>query len=263
MIQWATAIEFVRAATNGRTGPLIMICETANREIVEIFCKLSAGCEQGVVHLAREAVSVCLAADLGLPVPVPYFVDIPPELAPNISDPIAATRISGSVSVAFGSKRANQFSAWTSGNQISNALLPTAAAALVFDGIIQNPDRRVGNPNCLVKGGDIRLIDHELAFAHRLLLLWRPPWVLGGLQSLTDHASRHIFLDGLIGREIDYGPITTAWTALSDERLKEYGEMIPAGWNAALPAVHDAVRLIADARSNIGGCVAEVRRILT
>lgn len=81
MIERATLLRVDRKATSGRTGPLIAECETEGGETVEVFCKLSAGCEEGVVHLAREVVAACLAADLGLPVPKPYLVR--PEQQPS------------------------------------------------------------------------------------------------------------------------------------------------------------------------------------
>lgn len=56
----------------------------------------------------------------------------------------------------------------------TEATRPTAAGVLLFDAIIQNPDRRDENPNCLVQGNELRMIDHELAFAHRLILLGVP-----------------------------------------------------------------------------------------
>lgn len=267
MIERAFAFEFVRAATNGRTEPVILVCETERGETVELFCKLSARCDQGAINLAREVVSACLAADLGLPVPVPYLVDIPPSLNTAIDDKSVATAMTRSLSVSFGSTRANQFVPWTSGHQISNAILPTAAATLVFDGIIQNQDRRIGNPNCLVKGDQIRLIDHEMTFpmgliASGLLFGWRHPWIPGGLNGLTDQAHRHIFVAGLTGQQIDFEPITSAWRALSDRRLMEYVGILPQEWAMALPEMNAAVRLIADARDNIDSCIAEVRRIL-
>ena len=46
-------------------------------------------------------------------------------------------------------------------------MLPVALGTFVFDAVIENPDRRPGNPNCLIAGQDIRLIDHELAFPQR------------------------------------------------------------------------------------------------
>ena len=50
-----------------------MLCEADTDHPLELFCKLSAGCDQGVTSLAREVVAACLAADLGLPVPIPYL----------------------------------------------------------------------------------------------------------------------------------------------------------------------------------------------
>lgn len=263
MIEFATATEFVRRATQGRTGPLIMVCETEANETVELFCKISAGCDEGVTNLAREAFSACLAADLNLPVPKPYFVRIPPELCSVITEQSVAARMLGSVPVAFGSTKVqNQFSAWTTGNRVSDELLPTAAATLVFDGIIQNPDRRDGNPNCLIKGNEIRLIDHELALTHGVVLNWKPPWSVLGLASF-EMPGNHIFQSPLRGRDIDFTPIEAAWSGLSDARLGEYQNTIPIEWVTAQTDINDAVRLIADARDNIESCITEVRRILS
>ena len=67
-----------RQAVSGRTGPVLAACETGNDGEIEVFVKLSAGCDQGVTNLSREAIAACLAADLCLPVPKPWLVDIPP-----------------------------------------------------------------------------------------------------------------------------------------------------------------------------------------
>ncbi|WP_166415445.1 HipA family kinase [Cochlodiniinecator piscidefendens] len=262
MIERAQAVEFIRPADNGRTGPLILTCETLSGEMVELFCKFSAGCDQGVINLAREAVAACLARDLELPVPIPYFVEIAPEFSGIVTNLDAAQRITRSVPLAFGSTRSNQFAVWASGNPISNSLQPTAAASLVFDGIIQNPDRRIDNPNCLVKGDEIRLIDHELAFAHKMILLWSAPWVVGGLQNLADGDARHIFFDQLSNKDIDWDGIKKSWKDLPDARLEEYERAIPLEWGGASGSVKDALNLIRDARDNIDGCIDEVRRIL-
>lgn len=97
-------------------------------------------------------------------------------------------------------------------------MLPTAAAIFVFDAIIQNVDRRADNPNCLVKGNEIRIIDHEMAFTHRLVLGWRPPWTPGSLKDL-EKPGFHIFRDQLRRRAIDLSAIRDAWSALSDAQL--------------------------------------------
>lgn len=262
MLEKAVAVEFVRRATSGRTGPLILTCETAAGEAIELFCKLSAGCDEGVTNLAREVVGACLAADLGLPVPKPFLIELSQRFIGAVSDSKTARRMRESAPVAFGSTRVpNQFSVWTTATPISDVLLPKAAAIFVFDAIIQNPDRRDSNPNCLVKGDEIRIIDHELAFFSGPIIGWKPPWVLGGLRSLED-PGHHIFREGLRGRAIDFEPIIASWSDLSDQRIREYQGAIPGEWATARSALDNAVRLISDARDNINGCIAEVRRVL-
>jgi hypothetical protein len=141
-------------------------------------------------------------------------------------------------------------------------MLPTAAAIFTMDAIIQNVDRRTDNPNCLVKGAQFCIFDHELAFTHGVVIGWKPPWTLGGLKSL-ETPGFHIFRAGLVGQAIDFEPIKTAWTALSDARITEYESMVPDEWVGAAGAVKTALTLIRDARDNIDACLAEVKRVLT
>ena len=163
MISRVTADEIVRQADSGRTQPIIVRCEAESDQPLEVFCKLSAGCFEGVVSLAREVVAACLAADLSLPVPTPYLVEISPDLASAVKDGGIASRLQTSSPVGFGSaKIKNQRGIWTAGTRITEAMVPAALGALVFDAIIDNPDRRPSNPNCLVSGDDFHLIDHEL-----------------------------------------------------------------------------------------------------
>ena len=56
MLRRVTAVEFVRATTSGRTGPLITICEDRRGDQCEVVAKFTGGCEQGAIHLARASV---------------------------------------------------------------------------------------------------------------------------------------------------------------------------------------------------------------
>jgi len=262
MIGRAALSRIDRPAAQGRTGPVLGAVETADGAEVEVFVKLSAGCDQGVVNLAREVIAACLAADLDLPVPRPWIVEIPPEILPAVVQPNVAERLRGSLPVAFGSTRAPGFVVWTPGHRLSDAMRPVAARTLLFDAIIQNPDRRTENPNCLVKGDDLCIIDHELAFAHRLILLWTPPWKLGGMKEL-ETPGRHIFVKELRGVPLDWAAIKSRWMALSEARLQEYLEAIPPEWATARADIDAALKLIAEARDNIDGCIAELGRILS
>lgn len=261
MIPRAVLTRIDRAAVQGRTGPVLSACEADGEEEVEVFVKLSAGCDQAVVNLAREAIAACLAADLGLPVPRPWLVEIPPEIFPVVSDPQIADKLRRSCPVAFGSTRSTGFSAWSSGQRLSDAMRPVAAGILLFDAIIQNPDRRAENPNCLVRGNELRIIDHELAFAHRLILLWRAPWAIGGMRDF-ETPGRHIFVHELKGAPFDFSEIKSRWSALSDGRLQEYEGAIPPEWAAARADIDAALKLIAEARDNIDACIGELGRIL-
>ena len=88
MLDRATPIEFSRTTTNGRTRPAIVVCETAAGDQIDVVAKFSASCDHGVVNLAREVVAACLAADLGLPIPKPFLLDIQPDWAASVADPV-------------------------------------------------------------------------------------------------------------------------------------------------------------------------------
>ena len=261
MIPRASLAVIDRVAVQGRTGPLLSDCVSEDDEVVEVFLKLSAGCDQQVVNLAREAIAACLAADLGLPVPKPWLVEIPPEVIESTTDVNVADKLRRSATVAFGSTRLEGYSAWRSPQRLSNAMRPIAANILLFDAIIQNPDRRTENPNCLFRGDDLRIIDHELAFAHRLILSWRAPWESGGMKEF-ESPGNHIFVNEMKGVPFDFGEIKSRWTTLSDARLREYERAIPPEWAAARDDIDVALTLIADARDNIDACIGEIGRIL-
>lgn len=262
MLTRVTPIEFTRPTLGGRTKPAVIICETPDGSTVEVVAKFSAGCDEREVNLAREAIAACLAGDLGLPIPEPFLIDIPPTWADLVSDPDQRTKIKASSPVAFGSRlMTGQYSVWNPGTRILDAMVPTAAAIFVFDAIIQNIDRRSENPNCLVRGDEIRIFDHELAFSHGLVIGWKPPWVVGGLSSL-ETPGRHIFRAGLSRRAIDFQPIRDAWSGLPDAQIRAYGEQLPTEWSGASGAVTKALTLIREARDNIDACLVEVKRVL-
>ncbi len=263
MLARVTAIEHHAMISSGKTQPSRVVCERHDGTTVEVVAKFSAGCEEKETSLAREVIAACLARDLGLPVPEPFLVDVHPSWADQVIYLAQRAKIKASSPVAFGSYQVTGgYSVWHPETRISEAMLPVAAAIFTFDAIIQNADRRTDNPNCLVKGAQICIFDHELAFTHGVVIGWKPPWTLGGLETL-ERAGFHIFRAGLLGRALDFDPIKMAWASLSDARMAEYGLMVPSEWASAAGAVKTALTLIRDARDNIDACLAEVKRVLT
>jgi hypothetical protein len=262
MLPRATPIAFDRAMGNGRTKPALLVCETQAGEEVEVVAKFSANCDQGVTNLAREVIAACLAGDLGLPIPTPYLLDVTPTWAASVTDAAIRANIQCSAPVAFGSSFAGaQFSAWNDGTTLRPSMVPLALATFVFDAIIQNPDRRSSNPNCLVRGDTFRIFDHELAFAHGLILGWKPPWTPGSLQ-LLEQPGFHIFRRKLRGESLDFDPVRESWKQLSDSRIDGYAGTIPVEWSQAAADVAGAIALIKSARDQIDACLVEIQRVL-
>ena len=263
MLSRVTASEIIREASSGRTKPVLMHCEIDSDIAIEVFCKLSTGCFEGVTSLAREVVAACLALDLNLPVPTPYLVEVPSILASIVTDSDIAERLRASSPIGFGSAKVrSQFSVWTSGSRVTASMLPSALGAFVFDAVIDNADRKPSNPNCLVARDRLHLIDHELSFPSTAGLLgWQPPWQEGAL-SWLDRVDGHLFCRELKIRHLDFGPLRQLWSGISDDRLLEYGRTIPPEWETAQPAVEEALDRIRNARDNLDGVIAEIRRVL-
>jgi hypothetical protein len=256
-------VEFNRSTKSGKTSPAFITCGLDDETTVEVVAKFSQGCERGVTSLSMEVVATCLAGDLNLPVPEPYLIDVPRDWIDLIPDGAQRARMQASNAIAFGSKvLSGGYTEWTAGTRITDAMVGTAASIMLFDGAIQNPDRRIKNPNCLVRGNEIRIYDHELTFSHGVVLHWKPPWEMGGLNPL-ETPGFHIFREGLRGRDVDFDPIRAVWMNLSDARLEQYKQAIPYEWNEALPEVEKAIELIAGIRDNIDGCITELKRVLT
>ena len=260
MISRIEPTQFVRRLGNGKTRPAILALEEAEN-FIECVGKLSAGCEREETSLAMEVLSSLLAGDLEIPIPQPYIVEITPDFISSIPDSEWAALARVSSCVAFGSKLLPAgYGAWVAGTTPIGKMNEVAANVLLFDAVTENPDRRAENPNCLVRGDEIRVFDHELAFPP--LIIGAPrPWVLGAL-NFMEQRGRHIFRDALKGRDVNWSPIIARWKGLSNGQLDDYEAVLPGEWAASRGFYRDAIDKIKTVRDNIEGCVAEVRRVL-
>lgn len=263
MLSRIEPFQFDRKVGNGRTDPARLTCNHADGSVVEVIAKLSSKCDRGTTALAMEVFSACLAADLHLPIPTPYLVELDPEWIDTIVDTEWAQHARQSITPAFASRAlSGGFRQWVSQTPILGPMTSVAAAIFLFDAITDNADRRDGNPNCLIRGDELRIIDHELTFPDtRGIFGWREPWLEGSLHHLESPGA-HIFREQLRRRDVDWEPIEARWRALSDDRLADYAAAIPAEW-AAGDSVDAATTRVRGAREHIGACVAEVRRVLS
>lgn len=260
MLTTVRPIQFNGRLCGGRTRPCMLTAERPDGSKVELVGKFSEGC--GEFGLAMEVIAARLASDLQLPVPVPYLIDVDPGWVASVSDAEHRELIARSSSVAFGSTLVTGgFSAWSRGNKITKAMAPKALAIFVFDLVTNNTDRRDEKPNCLVRGDEIVIIDHELAFLTEGILGWQPPWMKGSLQSFATPGA-HIFWAGLRGKSHSYGEIGRAWQGLSGGRVRGYESLIPPAWASAQTAVDRALNLVLGVCEHITDCLKEVDRVL-
>jgi hypothetical protein len=86
MLETITPVRYHSAVSSGRTKPSRIECEKLDLSTVEVVAKFSAGCDRKEVSLAMEVVAACLAADLGLPIPKPYLLDMQPSFVNTVPD---------------------------------------------------------------------------------------------------------------------------------------------------------------------------------
>lgn len=264
MLKLITAIRFDRRMTSGKTWPCLLAGVSTDGQEVEVVAKFSAGCERKVGGLVAEAIGAMLAADLDLPVPEPYLVEFDTDLANMLPGHEAelAARLRASVPMAFGlAKLPPGFAVLPKDKAIPQSLRAQAAEIFAFDALVQNPDRRPENPNCLLDGRSFAIFDHELAFLTEGVIGWQPPWKPGGLD-IYKGTNRHIFFSSLQGKNLDFSRIEGAWRAISDARLCEYRQSLPITWSDGRATAENALSYIAQVRENIVSALAEVRRVL-
>ena len=264
MIRRATTVEFRGVANWGRNEPLLTVVETDDGELLELYVKPSGRPELGFEGLANELFATCIAGHLGLPVCEPIIVDVDPDWIETLPDPALRQVMTNSSSVAFGSVSAGEgWRQWSTGDQILGARREPALGIFAFDAFTGNDDRRLEKPNLLVRGDEMRIIDHELCFRVRMKLFPRlAPWELGNLSPMI-HAERHILGPALkADRLLEFDALRNGWAGLSNDCLEDYGAVIPGQWAAATGAVDDAIAHLKAVRDRVDECLVEVRRVL-
>ena len=224
--------------------------------------KFATGCEfRGLVC---EVFASLVADDLDLPIPEPFLVDITEEFARTIPNREISESITRSGGLNFGSRKLSpQFSTWPIARPIPLPLRPVAAEVLAFDGLLQNPDRRWNNPNCLVRGEEVAIFDHDLAFSFLAGVIGaKHPWQPGGLDFLASRPSRHVFFDGLKGTQLNFDRLAGAFESIDQNRLSEYSNAIPEQWRAGTDAAARIVAYIGQLKEHLSEAIAELAKLL-
>lgn len=262
MFEHVEAIRFDRMMSTGKTKPALLACEGQEGE-VEVVAKFSKGCSTG--GLVREALSAMLAADIGLPVPKPYLVEISPEFIDSVSDQAMAEHLRASDQFGFGSHRLpDGYAQWIAPQGLmSPALEEQAQGILAFDCWLTNADRRTDNPNLLTNGRTFAVFDHELALMTALNLFWQPPWIAQALEG-TQPPGNHVFHRHLQARAAyELRTICTGISELTNERINSYAAALPTSWVEADDSAQTASAFIMSLRDNLAPALTEFTRALS
>lgn len=234
-----SASRWIDFKGSGRTRPALIACELPDGTEIECVVKLGGHKESSPHQPVCETVAALLAVDLGLPMAEPLLVEITPEFAHQAvpaHQPEARARCEKALGWAFATKHLPPgYSLLPIGKSPARALVPALAELYAFDGLIQNADRVPANANCLIRGNELRIFDHDQAFGF-LLDLWgaKPVDEIDSYSFL----SRHLAYPHLARDRAHFTRLEGAWQAINTKTVAGYRDLLPDAWSGKKRILH-------------------------
>jgi hypothetical protein len=239
-----SASQFIRPMGVGRTFPVLLGAEEPNGGALEVVTKMR-GPELDAKSQIAELVAAPLAFHLGLEVPTAAVVDVPAGFEAIVPANLVSA-FQRSPGFNFGSAHlGTSFTTWAVGRSPAGVQRDQAADIFAFDLLVQNPDRRAGNPNLWSRSERLGVYDHEQAFSflHLPILGGAPkPWKSTHQAAAFRFMESHAFYASLRGAKLDFGPFGERLAALSDAVIQGLLSPVPAEWRQG----HDFCEQIAD-----------------
>jgi len=230
MLLRVTATHFVRVMTAGRTRPILCGCsDSSGHPVGEFIVKLLGQSPTGKRGALSEFVASRLAEHFGILVPEPAGVEISQEFGRLLarSLPQLAPALQAGPGLSFGSRVISPMVIWLVGRTIPEAMLSDATKIFALDALMQNPDRRVENPNLFTQGDDIFIFDHESSFSFLLAIGGgSSPWNL----ERETYLQKHVFHSKLRSKKLDLSEFKNRLEALTEAELAKIRSEVPADW---------------------------------
>lgn len=226
MLSRYTAFRFVKVMESGRTNPLLLDCEAVDeqREHRKFIVKAPGLPEVSDYELFVETLSYLLAGDLGVETPYAALIDIEQEFVDVVNPILKQSNISISAGLGFGSELIAPAVTATTYRDLRPEQIQPAISIFCFDLLVQNPDRILRNPNCLISGGQFIAFDFNMAFSFLLLLgKMYEPWEVSKHQIQEGH----LFSAALKGRNLDFRPFIDTVRRLTPSRVDEILAAVP------------------------------------
>jgi HipA-like kinase len=191
-----------------------------------VFYTKLRGAAQAPASLVAEIIVGALADALDLPVPARVLIDIPSGV--SVDDPHweLAQLLLWSTGRNLGFQRLPDVRSFHP-NDVANVDRELASRIVWLDGLVQNPDRTVKNPNLLWSHGQLWLIDHgaSLGFHHDWTLVTEDSprastWRVKD-HVLESRATQLWRVDEALAARLDRGTLESALAAVPDDFLSE------------------------------------------
>jgi hypothetical protein len=264
-VEVLAAVDFIKPMSNGRTRPVMLGCEDASGDRTEVVVKFRSRELTAKAQIA-ELLAAQLADDIGLDVPRAVVVNVPPGFEAIVPDPELAALVKASLGDNVGSVNIGPgFTTWPIGRAPHGGQRDQAAAIFAFDLLVQNPDRRVNNPNLWARSDRLGVYDHEQAFSSLFLPIigGAPmPWVATDQAAGFDFLKQHVFYAALRGGSLDLDSFDEKLGDLTDEALEGYAEAVPKEWRDGNDLCENVVTYLGEARQNRSKLLNYVKHLL-
>lgn len=175
-------LSVVKEFGTGANKPLLMrVVEEGTGVQAECVVKLKASERMTVEASMRECLAVFMAMEMELAIALPALVRIEEQFIGSQHGMDWYLRLTNSLGENYGTYFIQGQLILPKNMALDAAMKPLAADVIAFDALIQNFDRRNEKPNLILDGGELHLIDHELAFGFVHALPWNvnhEPWNL-------------------------------------------------------------------------------------
>jgi hypothetical protein len=237
---------------SGRTRPLVLFCAPASPPTTEpedeaarsLLVKAVGLPEITGQALFNEAVGNLLARRLGLEPPEVCLTILTEQFVRAVERQLANDGLRIEAGMAVGTKFIRGLANFVPGAAPSAEELDQMTLLYAFDMIVQNPDRRLDNPNCGLLDGRLVPYDFEMCFSFVMALGSPDPCAI----STHGLAPRHCCHDTLRSRKasVSWKPMLDALESLTDEELQRIVSAVPPQWQNAADRVRTHVSTVRD-----------------
>jgi hypothetical protein len=226
---------------------MLATCQIHGDEDVDVVVKLNGSMDFGARGAVFELVGSLMASKLGIECPRPFLVWLSQEFVDAVSrrEPEKTAPLTKSIGWNFGSEMLKDAAIWAEDTPVPSAMLTDALRIFGFDGLTQNADRCHGNPNLMIRGDKLTVIDHECAFSFLASILpSSKPWTMGA----GDYMERHALGRRLKGVSLDWTGCRTSLSSLTSDFFESVRDALPPEWNgtAEITAIKEHVLAVVE-----------------